>query len=78
MFEMRAPMMVKGKYKPATMKIDIWKKDMELISNFIDNHDLISPTFEAAKDIYSKALEEGLGSEDTAAVYEIVKKLKNN
>ena len=60
------------------MKIDVWKKDMELISNFIDNHDLISPTFEAAKDIYSKALEEGLGSEDTAAVYEIVKKLKNN
>ncbi|OUU78809.1 MAG: hypothetical protein CBC38_06760 [Gammaproteobacteria bacterium TMED78] len=75
MFEMRAPMMIKEEYKPATMKIDIWKKDMELISDFLISCNSSAPTFNAAKEIYTKALQEGLGSEDTAAVYEIIKKL---
>ena len=33
-FELRAPMMVKGNYDDATMKIDIWDKDMQVIGDY--------------------------------------------
>jgi 3-hydroxyisobutyrate dehydrogenase-like beta-hydroxyacid dehydrogenase len=34
MFQMRAPMMVKRSYEPATMRISTWKKDMAIIAEF--------------------------------------------
>ena len=33
-FELRAPMMVKGRYDKVTMKIDVWQKDMDVIGDF--------------------------------------------
>ena len=34
MFQMRAPMMAKRSYEPATMRISTWKKDMAIIAEF--------------------------------------------
>ena len=33
-FELRAPMMVKGKYNNVTMKMDVWDKDMQVIGDY--------------------------------------------
>ena len=33
-FELRAPMMVKGNYKNPTMKINVWDKDMRVIGDY--------------------------------------------
>ncbi|HEY4737191.1 MAG TPA: NAD(P)-dependent oxidoreductase [Xanthobacteraceae bacterium] len=67
-FELRAPMMVKGSYDDVTMKIDVWDKDMRVIGNFARKIGVRTPMFDASKPIYLKAMKTGLGRKDTAAV----------
>jgi 3-hydroxyisobutyrate dehydrogenase-like beta-hydroxyacid dehydrogenase len=67
-FELRAPLMAKGEYLPATMKIDIWQKDMAVIGDFAKSLGVALPTFAATVPIYNAAVGRGLGGEDTAAV----------
>ena len=67
-FELRAPMMVKGSYDNVTMKIDVWDKDMKVIGNFARKIGVLTPMFDASKPIYLKAMKTGLGRKDTAAV----------
>src|SRR5450755_529476 len=44
-FELRAPMMVKGRYKDASMKIDVWDKDMRVISDHAKKIKVPTPMF---------------------------------
>lgn len=67
-FELRAPMMVKGKYDDVTMKIDVWDKDMQVIGDYAKKIRVKTPLFDATKPIYVKAQKRGLGGKDTAAV----------
>ena len=67
-FELRAPLMAKGAYLPATMKIDIWQKDMAVIGDFAKHLGVALPTFAATVPIYNAAIGLGRGGEDTAAV----------
>jgi 3-hydroxyisobutyrate dehydrogenase-like beta-hydroxyacid dehydrogenase len=67
-FELRAPMMVAGRYDDATMKIDIWQKDMSVIGSFAEELGCPTPLFTATEDIYDRALKSGYGMQDTAAV----------
>jgi 3-hydroxyisobutyrate dehydrogenase-like beta-hydroxyacid dehydrogenase len=67
-FELRAPMMVKGNYDDVTMKIDIWDKDMQVIGDYAKKIKVKTPMFDASKPIYLKAMQSGLGAKDTAAV----------
>jgi putative dehydrogenase len=67
-FELRAPMMVTSEYLPATMKVDIWQKDMSIIGQFATALGVPTPTFSATLPIYAAAQAQGLGSHDTAAV----------
>ncbi len=67
-FELRAPMMVTGDYLPATMKVDIWQKDMHIIGDFATALGVPTPTFSATLPIYAAAQAQGHGSDDTAAV----------
>jgi 3-hydroxyisobutyrate dehydrogenase-like beta-hydroxyacid dehydrogenase len=67
-FELRAPMMVKGKYDDVTMKIDIWDKDMQVIGDYAKKIRVKTPLFDATRPIYIRAMKRGLGSKDTAAV----------
>ena len=73
MFQMRAPMMAKGEYEPATMRMAMWKKDMDIIGAFADGLDCPTPLFSLTKPIYAQALTMGLGEKDTAAVFEVLK-----
>jgi putative dehydrogenase len=74
MFQMRAPMMVAGVYEPATMKVSTWKKDMAIIAEFADDVGCATPMFTLTQPVYTDAMEMGLGDQDTAAVFEVLKK----
>ena len=74
MFQMRAPMMVEGVYEPATMKVSIWKKDMAIIAEFADEVGCATPLFTLTQPVYTEAMAMGLGDQDTAAVFEVLKK----
>jgi L-threonate 2-dehydrogenase len=74
MFQMRAPMMVEGAYEPATMKVSTWKKDMAIIAEFADDVGCKTPLFTLTQPVYTEAMAMGLGDQDTAAVFEVLKK----
>jgi L-threonate 2-dehydrogenase len=74
MFQMRAPMMVEGVYEPATMKVSTWQKDMAVIAEFADEVGCATPLFTLTQPVYAKAMAMGLGDQDTAAVFEALKK----
>jgi L-threonate 2-dehydrogenase len=74
MFQMRAPMMVAGVYEPATMKVSTWKKDMAIIAEFADQVGCATPLFTLTQPVYAEAMAMGLGDQDTAAVFEVLKK----
>jgi L-threonate 2-dehydrogenase len=74
MFQMRAPMMVEGVYEPATMKVSIWQKDMAVIAEFAEDVGCATPLFTLTQPVYAEAMAMGLGDQDTAAVFEVLKK----
>jgi putative dehydrogenase len=74
-FELRAPMMVKGNYNDVTMKIDVWDKDMQVIGDYARKIKVPTPMFDASKPIYLKAMKSGLGAKDTAAVCAVLEKM---
>ena len=74
-FELRAPMMVKRKYNDVTMKIDVWDKDMRVIGGYAKKIRVPTPMFNATKAIYMKAMKNGLGGQDTAAVCAVLEKM---
>jgi 3-hydroxyisobutyrate dehydrogenase/glyoxylate/succinic semialdehyde reductase len=74
MFQMRAPMMVEGIYEPATMKVSTWQKDMAIIAQFADAIGCETPLFTLTQPVYTEAMAMGLGDQDTAAVFEVLKK----
>ncbi|MDP2331606.1 MAG: NAD(P)-dependent oxidoreductase [Reyranella sp.] len=74
MFQMRAPMMVEGVYAPATMKVSMWEKDMAIIAEFAAAVGCATPLFTLTQPVYAQAMAMGLGEQDTASVFEVLKK----
>ena len=75
MFEVRGPMMVAGDYDAATMKMDLWKKDMDIIGAFARQLGVTLPLFEASGGLYDRGLAEGRGAQDTASVCAVLEKM---
>ncbi len=73
MFQMRAPMMAARNYQPATMRVSTWKKDMAIIAAFAESLGCETPLFTLTQPVYAQALAMGLGDNDTAAVFEVLK-----
>ncbi len=73
MFQMRAPMMASRSYEPATMRISTWKKDMAIIAEFASEIGCETPMFTMTQPVYTQAMAMGLGDQDTAAVFEVLK-----
>ena len=67
-FELRGPMMVKGRYDKVTMKNSVWQKDMKVIGDFARKIGVPTPLFSATHPIYQKTLTTGHAEHDTAAV----------
>ena len=74
MFQMRAPMMVDRVYDPATMRVSTWKKDMAIIAEFAGDVGCATPLFTLTQGVYAQALAMGLGDQDTASVFEVLKR----
>jgi putative dehydrogenase len=72
MFQMRAPLMARTAYEPATMKMSIWQKDMDTIRDFARGLGVPTPLFDLTRPIYDRGLAEGRGEEDTASVFSVM------
>jgi len=68
MFEVRGPLMVKGQYDEATMKMDIWQKDMKIIGAFAREVKCPTPLLAACEQVYTAAMAQGRDKQDTASV----------
>jgi L-threonate 2-dehydrogenase len=66
-FELRAPMMVQGRYDDPTMKVSVWQKDMDVIGSYAQSLGVPTPLFSATLPIYAAALSTGYAEHDTAA-----------
>ncbi|MBV1700115.1 MAG: NAD(P)-dependent oxidoreductase [Hyphomicrobiales bacterium] len=66
-FELRAPMMVEGRYDRPTMKVSIWQKDMDVIGSFARALGTPTPLFSATLPIYAAAMSTGYAMQDTAS-----------
>ncbi len=78
MLQIRGPMMVKGDYSEATMKNEVWQKDMTIIGDFARELDCPTPLFAASAPIYNAAMAKGLGKEDTGAVCAVLEEMAGN
>jgi len=75
MFQVRGPMMVAGDYRDATMKVEVWQKDMKIIGEFAAQHGVPTPLFNAAAAIYNAAMAQGFARQDTASVCAVLERL---
>lgn len=67
-FEVRGPLMASGQYEPAFMKLDVWQKDLRIIGDFAQQMEVPLPLFSASAQLYTSALANGRGKQDTGAV----------
>lgn len=75
MFEVRAPLMIEGRYEPATMKMDVYQKDLALIMDYAREVACPVPLMAASLPFYSAALAQGRHKEDTGALFAVLQKM---
>ncbi|HYC46296.1 MAG TPA: NAD(P)-dependent oxidoreductase [Burkholderiales bacterium] len=68
MFEVRAPLMIRRDYGEATMKVDVYQKDIDIIGAYASALHCPTPLFEASKAYYAAAHARGHAKDDTAAI----------
>jgi putative dehydrogenase len=71
-FQLRGKLMVEQNYLPATMKIEVWQKDMQVIGDMAKSVDCPVPLFTACAPLYTTAMAQGLSQHDTASVCEVL------
>ncbi len=75
MFQVRGPQMVAGRYGKATMKVEVWQKDMKIIGEFAARLGVQTPLFSATKPLYDAAMAQGHARDDTASVCAVLESL---
>jgi 3-hydroxyisobutyrate dehydrogenase-like beta-hydroxyacid dehydrogenase len=78
MLQVRGPMMAKGDYSDATMKVQTWQKDMTIIGDYARKIDCPTPLFSASGPFYTAAMAMGRGAEDTGVVCAVLEQMANN
>ena len=73
MFEVRGPLMIEERYQPATMKMDVYMKDLMLITDFARDMRSPTPLMSASMPFYVAALAAGRHADDTAALFSVLK-----
>jgi L-threonate 2-dehydrogenase len=69
---LRVPFMIERRYEPATMKIALWQKDMQVIQAMAREVHCPTPLLDACAPLYTAAMAMGLGDADTAATAEVL------
>ena len=77
MFQVRGPQMVAGRYDDATMKVEVWQKDMKIIGEYATKLGVPTPLFNASASIYTAAMAQGFDKQDTAAVCAVMEAMAN-
>jgi 3-hydroxyisobutyrate dehydrogenase-like beta-hydroxyacid dehydrogenase len=72
--QLRGPMMVKGRYRPPTMTLANFEKDLAIIAAFARKVGVRTPLFSAAAPIYAAATRRN-PSLDTAAACAVLEKM---
>ncbi|HTX02666.1 MAG TPA: NAD(P)-dependent oxidoreductase [Candidatus Acidoferrales bacterium] len=73
MMQVRGPMMAEHRYEPATMRLEVYQKDLDIIEAFAKSLDCPTPLFSASLPFYAGAIAEGRGKEDTAAIVTVLR-----
>jgi len=76
MLQVRGPMMAKRSYRDATMKVEVWQKDMKIIGAFARALRSPTPLFSATQGVYNAAMAQGHARHDTASVCAVLERSK--
>ena len=77
MFEIRGPLMVSEEYNTATMKMDLWQKDLAIIGAYAQKLGVHAPLFEASTKLYKEGIAQGRDKQDTASVRAVLEDISN-
>ena len=72
MFQIRGPLMARGDFDDATMRISTFAKDIAIIDEFVADVGTPTPLFQASRPVYDRAADEGRGDQDTASVFAVL------
>jgi L-threonate 2-dehydrogenase len=75
MFQIRGPMMVRGRYDEPTATMTTHLKDLDIIGKFAADLHCPTPLFTAAAQFYHAGVAQGRGGEDTGAVCAVLERL---
>lgn len=75
MLDVRGPLMVNEGWTDATMKVGVWQKDMKLIQAALAATDTPAPLFATTLPIYNAAMGAGHAEHDTAAVFDVLRRM---
>lgn len=75
MLQVRGPAMASRRWEEATMKVDVWGKDMAIIGEALAALAVPAPLFAACVPIYHAALAQGHALHDTASVYAVLERM---
>ena len=70
-YRLRGDFMVKRRYLPATMKVEVWQKDMQVIGDMARAVNAPVPLFSNCAALYNAAMALGLAQSDSASVCEV-------
>ena len=70
-YRLRGGFMVKRQYLPATMKVEVWQKDMQVIGDMARAVNAPVPLFSNCAALYNAAMALGLADEDSASVCDV-------
>jgi len=74
-YRLRGAMMARRRYRPPTMKVEVWQKDMQVIGDMAKSVDCPVPLFTACAPLYSAAMAQGYSQSDTASVHEVLARM---
>ena len=69
---LRGRFMVERRYRPATMKVEVWQKDMRVIGDMARAVGAPTPLFSACAPVFDEAMAQGYADADTASVCEVL------
>jgi 3-hydroxyisobutyrate dehydrogenase-like beta-hydroxyacid dehydrogenase len=77
MLQVRGPMMEGRGWEEATMKVEVWQKDMKLIAAALREAGVPAPLFAATVPVYDAAMGLGHARHDTAAVFDVLDRMSS-
>lgn len=78
MSDLRMPLMISGAYDPPTASLEMFAKDISIISASLAHVGVISPLFDETRKIYEQASATLPKTYDAAAVFEVYKAAKTD